>query len=174
MIGPSSANPLLAGLQEDQVAQPCTLVIFGGAGDLSKRKLLPAMYNQALEGSLPGVVAPGGATVRGGAQIASVEMVPGPDHVADEKRWKAVPVRNTTKCTVARRIEGDRPSVSLVVVVAPLRGTIDQEAAERLVALEVGGLVDHSTEAVASGAVDRRQRARRSARHWPGPPRAGR
>ncbi|MET0068043.1 MAG: glucose-6-phosphate dehydrogenase [Candidatus Thiodiazotropha sp.] len=46
-------NPLLAGLQEDQLAQPCTLVIFGGGGDLSKRKLLPAVYNQSLDGALP-------------------------------------------------------------------------------------------------------------------------
>ncbi|MCB1724957.1 MAG: glucose-6-phosphate dehydrogenase [Gammaproteobacteria bacterium] len=46
-------NPLLTGLTEDQAAQPCTLVIFGGGGDLSRRKLLPAMYNQALDGALP-------------------------------------------------------------------------------------------------------------------------
>jgi glucose-6-phosphate 1-dehydrogenase len=33
--------------------QPCTLVIFGGSGDLAKRKLLPALYNLALDGVLP-------------------------------------------------------------------------------------------------------------------------
>jgi len=32
---------------------PCVLVIFGGAGDLSHRKLLPALYNLALDGELP-------------------------------------------------------------------------------------------------------------------------
>jgi len=32
---------------------PCTLVILGGAGDLSHKKLLPALYNLALEGGLP-------------------------------------------------------------------------------------------------------------------------
>ena len=53
MFDPNATNPLLAGLVEDQLAQPCTLVIFGGGGDLSKRKLIPAMYNQALEGGLP-------------------------------------------------------------------------------------------------------------------------
>ncbi len=53
MTEPTSSNPLLAGLAEDQVAQPCTLVIFGGGGDLSRRKLLPAVYNQALDGTLP-------------------------------------------------------------------------------------------------------------------------
>ena len=35
-----------------QVA-PCTLVIFGGSGDLTKRKLLPALYNLGLDGLLP-------------------------------------------------------------------------------------------------------------------------
>ena len=49
----AATNPLMAGLVDEQVAQPCTLVIFGGGGDLSKRKLLPAMYNQALDGALP-------------------------------------------------------------------------------------------------------------------------
>ena len=33
--------------------EPCTLVIFGGSGDLTKRKLLPALYNLGLDGLLP-------------------------------------------------------------------------------------------------------------------------
>lgn len=32
---------------------PCTLVIFGGSGDLAKRKLIPALYNLMLDGALP-------------------------------------------------------------------------------------------------------------------------
>ncbi|MGL5626225.1 MAG: glucose-6-phosphate dehydrogenase [Candidatus Rhabdochlamydia sp.] len=32
---------------------PCTLVIFGATGDLTARKLLPALYNLAREGQLP-------------------------------------------------------------------------------------------------------------------------
>ncbi|MGH7812659.1 MAG: glucose-6-phosphate dehydrogenase [Candidatus Binataceae bacterium] len=32
---------------------PCVIVIFGGAGDLSHRKLLPALYNLSIEGDLP-------------------------------------------------------------------------------------------------------------------------
>src|SRR5215469_8080898 len=31
---------------------PCTLVILGGAGDLSHKKLLPALYNLTLDGAL--------------------------------------------------------------------------------------------------------------------------
>lgn len=34
-------------------AEPCTLVIFGGSGDLAKRKLIPALYNLSLDGVLP-------------------------------------------------------------------------------------------------------------------------
>ncbi len=34
--------------------QPCTLVIFGGSGDLARRKLVPALYNLLLDGALSG------------------------------------------------------------------------------------------------------------------------
>ena len=45
-------NPLADGL-ERQPVHPTTLTIFGATGDLSKRKLLPALYNLAHEGALP-------------------------------------------------------------------------------------------------------------------------
>ena len=45
-------NPLAEGLERLPV-HPTTLVIFGGTGDLAKRKLLPAIYNLAHEGALP-------------------------------------------------------------------------------------------------------------------------
>jgi len=48
-----SPNLLTAGIQETLFPQPCTLVIFGGSGDLAHRKLLPAIYNLALDGVLP-------------------------------------------------------------------------------------------------------------------------
>ncbi len=46
-------NPLSVDLSDPVLPQPCTLVIFGGAGDLSRRKLLPAIYNLGLDGLLP-------------------------------------------------------------------------------------------------------------------------
>jgi len=46
-------NPLTAGLERLPVAAT-TLVIFGATGDLARRKLLPALYNLAHEGALPG------------------------------------------------------------------------------------------------------------------------
>ncbi len=45
-------NPLVEGLERLPV-HPTTLTIFGGTGDLAKRKLLPALYNLAHEGALP-------------------------------------------------------------------------------------------------------------------------
>jgi glucose-6-phosphate 1-dehydrogenase len=45
-------NPLVEGLERLPV-HPTTLTIFGATGDLSKRKLLPALYNLAHEGALP-------------------------------------------------------------------------------------------------------------------------
>jgi glucose-6-phosphate 1-dehydrogenase len=45
-------NPLIEGLERLPV-HPTTLVIFGATGDLSRRKLLPGIYNLAHEGALP-------------------------------------------------------------------------------------------------------------------------
>ena len=33
--------------------EPCALVIFGAFGDLSRRKLVPALYNLMADGALP-------------------------------------------------------------------------------------------------------------------------
>ena len=46
------ANPLVEGLERLPVPGT-TLVIFGATGDLSRRKLLPAVYNLAHDGALP-------------------------------------------------------------------------------------------------------------------------
>src|SRR3954470_11483123 len=45
-------NPLVEGLERLPVP-PTVLTIFGATGDLSRRKLLPALYNLAHEGALP-------------------------------------------------------------------------------------------------------------------------
>src|SRR3989338_3382706 len=45
-------------------AGPCTMIIFGAAGDLTKRKLLPALYNLAVAGLLPKNFAVVGVTRR--------------------------------------------------------------------------------------------------------------
>ncbi|MFM7447682.1 MAG: glucose-6-phosphate dehydrogenase [Leptolyngbyaceae cyanobacterium] len=46
-------NPLRVGLQQDRVPEPQILVIFGASGDLTQRKLIPALYQMRLERRLP-------------------------------------------------------------------------------------------------------------------------
>src|SRR5438034_6692287 len=46
-------NPLREGLSTRAVPQPCAIVIFGATGDLTHRKLIPALYNLAADGELP-------------------------------------------------------------------------------------------------------------------------
>src|SRR6202000_479861 len=41
-----------AAQQRASKAPPCTLVIFGAGGDLTKRLLMPALYNLAVDGLL--------------------------------------------------------------------------------------------------------------------------
>ena len=48
-----SANPLREGLVARHTAEPCVVVIFGATGDLTHRKLVPALTNLAHEGQLP-------------------------------------------------------------------------------------------------------------------------
>ena len=46
-------NPLREGLTSERVPEPHVMVIFGASGDLTKRKLLPALYSLARERMLP-------------------------------------------------------------------------------------------------------------------------
>ena len=39
--------------QQGRLADPCTMVIFGASGDLTRRKLIPALYNLAKKSLLP-------------------------------------------------------------------------------------------------------------------------
>ena len=48
-----AVNPLREGIADRLSPESCTLVIFGATGDLTHRKLIPALYNLAAEGALP-------------------------------------------------------------------------------------------------------------------------
>jgi glucose-6-phosphate 1-dehydrogenase len=48
------ANPLRQGLLDDRTGDACAVVIFGASGDLTRRKLMPALYNLAASRVLPG------------------------------------------------------------------------------------------------------------------------
>jgi glucose-6-phosphate 1-dehydrogenase len=65
----AAPNPLLEGLRLRRTPEPCALVIFGASGDLTQRKLFPALYSLAFRRLLPerfGVVG-----------VARTEMVTG-------------------------------------------------------------------------------------------------
>src|SRR6266487_2358150 len=48
-----TTNPLREGLPRPKNAAPCAMVIFGATGDLTRRKLVPALYNLAFGNQLP-------------------------------------------------------------------------------------------------------------------------
>ncbi len=47
------SNPLEEATRQYKTAEPCIMVIFGATGDLTARKLIPALYNLARDGQLP-------------------------------------------------------------------------------------------------------------------------
>jgi glucose-6-phosphate 1-dehydrogenase len=47
------SNPLRRGLVEERTGDPCAMVIFGASGDLTRRKLMPALYSLACARALP-------------------------------------------------------------------------------------------------------------------------
>jgi len=60
-VATTVVNPLREGLRLARTPEPSTIVIFGGSGDLAQRKLLPALYNLALQRLLPAAFAVVGA-----------------------------------------------------------------------------------------------------------------
>jgi glucose-6-phosphate 1-dehydrogenase len=52
-VAATLVNPLREGLRLARTPEPSTIVIFGGSGDLTSRKLMPALYNLALQRLLP-------------------------------------------------------------------------------------------------------------------------
>ncbi|GAC1403919.1 MAG: glucose-6-phosphate dehydrogenase [Candidatus Velthaea sp.] len=51
--GAFAENPLRAGLDSNRIHDPCNIIFFGASGDLTKRMLVPALYNLHLGGILP-------------------------------------------------------------------------------------------------------------------------
>lgn len=47
------ANPLAESTRIERLPDPCLMVIFGASGDLTKRKLMPAIFDLARQGLLP-------------------------------------------------------------------------------------------------------------------------
>jgi glucose-6-phosphate 1-dehydrogenase len=86
-------NPLAEGLRLPRMAEPCALVIFGASGDLTKRKLLPAIYSLAVRDLLPeelgivGVARTPETDAQFRARMKDAVRAFGRDPI-DEKIWK--------------------------------------------------------------------------------------
>src|SRR5881394_819763 len=52
-VATTQENPLVEGLKVTRTPDPCVLVIFGASGDLTQRKLFPALYSLAFRRLLP-------------------------------------------------------------------------------------------------------------------------
>ncbi len=64
----AAETSLRQGMRPARIPEPCAMVIFGASGDLTRRKLIPALYNLAAEGWLPA-----GFTVIGCARHESTD-----------------------------------------------------------------------------------------------------
>src|SRR5437763_793424 len=53
VMADSPRHPFLQGLSKHRGAPPTVVVIFGASGDLTARKLIPAVYNLGFDGLLP-------------------------------------------------------------------------------------------------------------------------
>jgi len=93
-----SKRPPVDGLRPSQAPDPCTVVIFGASGDLTQRKLVPAVYNLLLDGLMAKNFAVVGAARRELSDSAFTEdMRQGVEahsrRSLDEERWRQVAER---------------------------------------------------------------------------------
>jgi glucose-6-phosphate 1-dehydrogenase len=72
-------NPLRRGLFAERTGEACAVVIFGASGDLTRRKLMPALYNLAVSRSLPA-----------GSAVVGVARREKPDHAFRKEMADAV------------------------------------------------------------------------------------
>ncbi len=95
------ANPLREGLRLARTPEPACLVIFGGSGDLTARKLMPALYNLALQRLLPASFAIVGSARR----AMSTDEFRGELHDAAADFSRTRPINEEVWAAFARSIE---------------------------------------------------------------------
>ncbi|NUQ74991.1 MAG: glucose-6-phosphate dehydrogenase [Polyangiaceae bacterium] len=125
----NTKNPLREGMPEDQSIRPAALIIFGASGDLTKRKLVPAVYNLALSRLLPS-----------GFSLIGVARRPKPDF-ADEMREsvgkysRRKPVEDATWNELAKSISYVQGEFSDPATYTSLKAELDRLEKEREVSL---------------------------------------
>ncbi|HSY25434.1 MAG TPA: glucose-6-phosphate dehydrogenase [Polyangiaceae bacterium] len=127
MIPPLPPNPLRKGLVDDRTRDACAVVIFGASGDLTRRKLMPALYNLAAGNSLPSGFAVLGVARRDKTDESfRAEMKQG---VAEFSRTK--PIDPSTWAAFERGIGYVRGSASDAATYEALRARLEQADKER-------------------------------------------
>jgi glucose-6-phosphate 1-dehydrogenase len=118
-------NPLREGMPQERTVRPTALVIFGASGDLTKRKLVPAVYNLALSRLLPG-----------GFAMIGVARRPKPDF-ADEMKANVAkfsrrkPVDEATWAELAKGISYVQGEFHTPETFAKLKAELERLDAER-------------------------------------------
>ena len=120
VAGATLANPLAAGLDEGRRAPPGVLVIFGASGDLTARKLIPAVASLARRNLLPA-----------GFAVVGVARSPLGDEAFRDKMVAAVPSGGPAWASVVsgfRYVHGDYGAAGTM---ARLRAVLDEIDASR-------------------------------------------
>lgn len=118
-------NPLREGMPEERTVKPSALVIFGASGDLTKRKLMPAVYNLALSRLLPG-----------GFAVVGVARRPKPDFAAEMKESVArfsrrKPIDEATWSDLARGVSYVQGEFDDPATYTSLKAELDRLDVER-------------------------------------------
>jgi glucose-6-phosphate 1-dehydrogenase len=122
----TEGNPLSQGLRQGRVPLPCVVVIFGATGDLTKRKLMPALYALAADGLLP----PGFSIVGAGRTEQSTEEFRTQMREAVE-HFGRVPLREDVWQVFADGLRYCHYDVDSEHGLAPLRDTLEELDRER-------------------------------------------
>jgi glucose-6-phosphate 1-dehydrogenase len=121
-------NPLAEGLRLPRTPDPCAIVIFGASGDLTRRKLFPAIYSLAVRNLLPdelaivGVARSEGTDAEFRAQMKDAVREFGRDPV-DERVWKRLAAGMHYIATDFAADEGEDELAELLTRLDDERGT---------------------------------------------------
>jgi glucose-6-phosphate 1-dehydrogenase len=131
-------NPLREGLRLPRTPDPCALVIFGASGDLTRRKLVPAIWSLAVRDMLPdrfGIL--GVARTEGSDEDFRARMRDAVEEFGqtpiDEKLWKRLAAGMRYVCTDFANDGGEDVVVDALEKLDAERGT----AGNRLLYLAV-------------------------------------
>jgi glucose-6-phosphate 1-dehydrogenase len=100
----TAPNPLRKGLRLERIPEPCTMVIIGATGDLTERKLAPALYNLMLGGFLPPEFTVVGFARRDLSDDAFRELL----HASVGEHSRNRPVKASIWASFARSVEYQR------------------------------------------------------------------